>query len=391
MTSDTFAGRLEEQFRAAVYVRSAVIEAAKGYQLGEAQIGAIVAMTTDDLTAAGGGGLRSPAERIRLAATLAQQYIASAKPLNFLSATPQEIEAQKIALGMPFGGGRDGPLSSQAYRRELASSKITDPGVAEALGISGETAARLSGLGYTSAAQVGLLIGDARFIGLDPNMSLVALGTLKRFDAANYAGHVQFFQSYRQGHEEVRDLREQAGRETDPAKKAELERRAREREQKLEEERQKRRDKIRDPKAQEAFDRLAVASRNSAQLRREHGTDGPTAARNKTAKETKAHLSSAERKRIEAEKEAALVRSQVRTEEKRTAALDDDVWGGGGTTAEAAPKSVPPTQVAADRKVKQTPEKPEQEIADTGLTQEIKPDKPMTTARSAKAPAPNVV
>ena len=71
-------------------VRTAAIAAARGVPLGEAILEKIVAETNQP-------GL-SVADRVSRAAVMAEQYAASPKPLNAISASPQEVAAQTAAL-----------------------------------------------------------------------------------------------------------------------------------------------------------------------------------------------------------------------------------------------------------------------------------------------------
>jgi hypothetical protein len=71
-------------------VRAAAKSAARGAPLSEAFLSKIVAETSDSSL--------SVADRVLRAATMAEQYVTSPKPLNTVSATPQEIAAQTAAM-----------------------------------------------------------------------------------------------------------------------------------------------------------------------------------------------------------------------------------------------------------------------------------------------------
>lgn len=81
-----FSRSQDDTARIEAWVRSAALQAAKGASLGEAVLARIVAETSQP-------GL-SIAQRLLRATTMAEQYVASPKPLNFLSATPEELNAQ---------------------------------------------------------------------------------------------------------------------------------------------------------------------------------------------------------------------------------------------------------------------------------------------------------
>jgi hypothetical protein len=103
-------------------VRAAAISAARGAPLSEAFLSKIVAETSDPSL--------SIADRVLRASSMAEQYVTSPKPVNTISATPQEITAQSAA--MRFASSRlagapsqfaDGRGSSKGNYHALANSE----------------------------------------------------------------------------------------------------------------------------------------------------------------------------------------------------------------------------------------------------------------------------
>jgi hypothetical protein len=84
MAKDSF-GTQDDKARVENSVRAAAIAAARGVHLSESVLDNIVAETN-------GPGL-SIADRISRASSMAEQYVAAPKPVNYLSATPAELAA----------------------------------------------------------------------------------------------------------------------------------------------------------------------------------------------------------------------------------------------------------------------------------------------------------
>jgi hypothetical protein len=128
---------IAERTNIANQVRTAALMAVNGFSLGDALLNQIVDRATDDLNGSR-WNQRSMADRLQIAAGIAKEYVdrTAAKPLNFSSATPKELEAQRLALNLALGRGHRGLArlldgesegsgerlnSSAAYGRELAS------------------------------------------------------------------------------------------------------------------------------------------------------------------------------------------------------------------------------------------------------------------------------
>jgi hypothetical protein len=99
------AASLAEQMDIARQVRTAAQVAAK-YNIADAALDRIVSLATDDFAL--GAPSRSMADRISLAVSLAEATNNSRAPFNWLSATPQQIEAARLAGTLPLHGGLHG-------------------------------------------------------------------------------------------------------------------------------------------------------------------------------------------------------------------------------------------------------------------------------------------
>lgn len=130
-------------------VRAAATAAARGVPLGEAVLSNIVARTSD-------AGL-SDTERTSRAASLAEQHVASDRPLNLLSASPNELAAQQQAAmqfsaqrggAWPLMHGRDGGRSSDratsADYSKIGTGAVSDA-VYKALESDGLTRRQIDG------------------------------------------------------------------------------------------------------------------------------------------------------------------------------------------------------------------------------------------------------
>lgn len=148
-------GTQDDQVRIEASVRSAALAAAKGVPLGEAILARIVAETSQP-------GL-SVAERVSRASSMAQEFIASPKPLNVHSATPQELNAS--ALASALSGARIGTSSST---RTLDGGKATSGkrdyqslADADVRSLQTITSANFAGSGFASA---GLNFGTFNYL-----------------------------------------------------------------------------------------------------------------------------------------------------------------------------------------------------------------------------------
>jgi hypothetical protein len=97
------AGTEEGKMQVENAVRAAAVAAARGAPLSKAILSKIVAETSDPSL--------SMADRVQRAATMAEQYVTSAKAINTISATPQEIAAQTAAMN--FASSRIAGSASQ--------------------------------------------------------------------------------------------------------------------------------------------------------------------------------------------------------------------------------------------------------------------------------------
>ncbi|HVY13109.1 MAG TPA: hypothetical protein VHB73_06055 [Alphaproteobacteria bacterium] len=427
----------DERVQAEAYVRSVAIESAKGFQLGEGLLSQIVARVTDDLNG-GTGGHRSMAQRMQMAGEIAKQYTATQKPLNLLSATPQEIAAQNQAGAFGnFDLLRDMRRGSSAgYQRELAGN-VTDKGVAESLGISTETASGLAAMGFTTTAQAQAFINDTLLLGIDRNRGVMALATLKRYDGANYQKHVEFLNTtHRHDMEKIREVDEKIAKEADPTKKAELQGVRAEHQREERRHWQEHRDGIRDPHAKRAFDDLGALTNNSyswsgspqptathdhgpepqgrptsraygslpkagkppaaphqppvsprqAALQPDADLNGAQASRNTGHAERRANLSKAQRQQIaEAEakklKESQARGDQARAEIRRSQWTDDD--------------DTPPQATAQNNDKNKVPPEPNKPVVQTKAAkargvEPAKPESPVKQAQAAKPSAPTM-
>ena len=138
-------GTKDDKVRVENSVRAAAVAAARGVPLSENFLDYIVAQTN-------GPGL-SIADRIARAGSMAEQYVAAPKPVNYLSATPAQLAAQMkqegikgriLVDGVTGYADRDGRSADAKERRSSAEyDKLASGAVDRA------TMTALLGDGYT--------------------------------------------------------------------------------------------------------------------------------------------------------------------------------------------------------------------------------------------------
>jgi hypothetical protein len=180
-------------------------------------------------------------------------------------------------FGMAMTGRGDRGANSNSSRYDGAPGRtlgITNPAFAASLGVSGATISGLAALGFTQPGQIQALVQDAKSLGIDRNRGSLNLGLLKKFDGGNYQSHMNFFNSYKQGLSELNDFDRRIAAETDPAKKAALQRQRAEKEKRLEEQRKKQRAKIKNDRGKKGFDGVIDdLKKDSKKFDRTHGAD----------------------------------------------------------------------------------------------------------------------
>ncbi|WP_375415646.1 hypothetical protein [uncultured Bradyrhizobium sp.] len=147
MAQDDIA-RIEESIRAAAKA------AARGVPLGEAVLSRIVAETNQP-------GI-SIADRLSRAGAIAEQYAASPKPLNEISAAPQDIAAQSkatMAFGARVAGGHRPGISESG--RESSKSNYQVLGNSDPRSMQAVTSANFAGSAF---AQAGLDFGTFSYL-----------------------------------------------------------------------------------------------------------------------------------------------------------------------------------------------------------------------------------
>jgi hypothetical protein len=178
---------LDEQRSIERQVRTAALAAARN-NIASGDLDRIVSLATDDFTL--GAPARSMADRITLAVSLAEAVEKTHAPFNWLSATPQQIEAYRAAMGLlghhhlagltnlaSNGGGGGASGGSGATRASGETSAVTSTAYDHALNSSERSVfnslAKQYGAGAANGAigfahQIGAPVDLARkFIKLD--------------------------------------------------------------------------------------------------------------------------------------------------------------------------------------------------------------------------------
>jgi hypothetical protein len=188
-------------------IRVAAQEAIKhipGAVLGDGEINEIIRQTGSDQL--------NMAERLTRASSLATDIAKAynSKPISYANATPEQIDSQRAALGLPplargshaFLRGRkdrddagERQATSASYSRALAAG-ASDPAFLRSLGLSDVTGKGLGALGFTSPEQVRQVVGDAKTLGLSPNAAAMDLGRLRKAEGARTEEHVGALKAY---------------------------------------------------------------------------------------------------------------------------------------------------------------------------------------------------
>jgi hypothetical protein len=185
--------------------------------------------------------------------------------------------------------------SSAAYGQNMGST--SDPAFLHAVGISGGTAAALGHLGFKTREEVRQVVDDTRSLHLAPDKgAVVDVARLKKASGDRFEGHKQALQTYGDELRAARHEREEAEKETDPAKRAERLRHAEEMRRAAEQKQDQHRDhNTRTEQERRALEPVRVRVRKSVDAQddlrnkaeREVGVEG---ARNLTKEQSEARL-----------------------------------------------------------------------------------------------------
>jgi hypothetical protein len=124
-------------------VRAAAKSAARGAPLSEALLSRIVAETSDPTL--------TLADRVLRAATMAEQYVASPKAINLISATPQEIAAQAAAMNFAVRIAGSASQRGDILTRTAGGSGYQALGNSDPRGLQAVTSANFAGTPFATA------------------------------------------------------------------------------------------------------------------------------------------------------------------------------------------------------------------------------------------------
>lgn len=231
--------------------------------LGDGEINEIIRQT--------GAEKLSVAELTTRAAGLATEFAKShtAKPVNYLNATPDEIDRMRAAQGLPpllrgthglarlagAAEGDDRQANSGSYSRGLATS--ADAAFLKSVGLNDATSRALAALGFTTPDQLRQIVHDANTLGLAPNAAAIDLGGLRKAEGARTNEHIGALKRYGDGLRELSADQKEINKINDPAERAQRQRIHDEKQRHGEEELKAHRDNnVQTPEGKKRFDRL---------------------------------------------------------------------------------------------------------------------------------------
>lgn len=188
---------LDEQQSIERQVRTAALAAARN-NIAQGDLDRIVSLATDDFSL--GAPARSMADRINLAVSLAEAVEKTHAPFNWLSATPQQIEAYRAAMGLlghhhfagftnftSNGGGGGAGGSGGGTRMASGETPATSTAYDQALNSSERSVFNSLSKQYGPAAANGAL-AFARDLGTTPDMArkLIRLDQNERHDLKGF-------------------------------------------------------------------------------------------------------------------------------------------------------------------------------------------------------------
>lgn len=401
-TGATFAER-QAFVRTAAF--KAVAELGSNFSLGED----VLARILDQTSGLGHSDLQARA------AELARAYVKdiAAKPLNITAATREQLEERRrLAMGLSGQGvgefgqrvadasnrsggqGRTATQSSANYDGINASQAgMADPNYMRSVGLGGMIGAQLAALGFRSREQVAQIVGDANKLNLAPREAALDLARLRKAEGERTDSHIDALKRYGDGLRELAAERRDIAKIKDPKERAERERRAAEKERKIEEELKEHRDHdVRTPDGKKSFDRLRDKKR--AQSQHDVQLRGDRAVHDKTQDERRAEFRKlgGERRVEEARRRTV---AELKKKPDTEQAERDLIAGAVQDTRTAENRPIPPqpnptTPAKKERVAQADPTEKKAPTAEHKAPDGVEPTKPQRQAVNHKALNPTV-